>query len=210
MLAKIVQNIGANNWGKSNVGTYSFRERKEAARNFLTAPFDAVTFIIDGTDVRMWLREGKLYRLFYSFKFKRPEVRTQIVILADGTVHLISNTVPASMHDKRMADDMIDDVDEEDQGMGDAAYIGLDMTWGIAIWTPRTKPRNGSLSKYESICNGILQAVRNEVEHVIGDMKNTMGALSYNIRDAEAESLVNHLWYFAAALQFEDMGRQRS
>ena len=31
-------------------------------------------------------------------------------------------------------------------------------------------------------------------------MKNTVGALSYNIRDAEAESLVNHLWYFAAAL----------
>ncbi len=113
---------------------------------------------------------------------------------------MVSNTVPASCHDKRMADDMAEDVDEQDQAMGDAGYIGLDVTWGIGVWTPRTRPRNGSLSRYESTCNGILQAVRNAVEHVIGDMKNTVGALSYNVRDADAESFVNSLWYFASAL----------
>ncbi len=47
-----------------------------------------------------------------------------------------------------------------------------------------------ALSRYDTLCNQAIQMVRNVVEQVIGEMKLTVSALSRNIRDDNAPSLV--------------------
>lgn len=112
----------------------------------------------------------------------------------------MSESAPASTHDKRMADDLVGIVHHLDQVMADSAYLGLDETWGVGLWTPVKRANGGRLTQYQRMCNQAIQLVRNAVERVIGDMKMTVGALSHNIRDSNSGNLVNHLWTFAAAL----------
>lgn len=57
-----------------------YNDRVALAEAHLPREFSDVTMCVDGTDCRVWCRrsQGQVASTFYSHKFKKPALRTQV------------------------------------------------------------------------------------------------------------------------------------
>jgi len=142
----------------------------------LPREFGDLTMIVDGTDMRCWIRRqrGEVVKLWRSYKFRKPAFRTQCVITADGKFVWFSNPIPASRHDVRALreSNITQFLQEGEKLLADTGYLGLD----ICV-TPHRRPRNGELSQAERQYNQRIQHARRPIEQSFGRLKTKFAIL---------------------------------
>jgi len=158
-----------------------YETRKEIADAILPPELEGCNFIVDGTDTRCWLRRerGEQRKKWWSFKFKRPAFRTQMVITHDGCWVWASDPIAASVHDKTAFElsDFRMYLRENERVLADKGYQGLD--WCVC---PQKNPQRGQLSNAQQISNRLINRFRNLIEQRFGVLKNRYGILRETYR----------------------------
>jgi hypothetical protein len=106
---------------------------------------------------------------FYSGKKKKHTVKNAVICNLVGIILLLSPTVNAKMHDKKMADTLYT-IPEGFNLWQDTGYQGY-RPHGVTINQPIKKPRGKELTQEQKDYNRYISQVRVRVEHVIGSMK---------------------------------------
>ncbi|MEY3288191.1 MAG: hypothetical protein RLZZ419_433, partial [Pseudomonadota bacterium] len=149
--------------------------------------------LVDATEQRV-SRPGKsneTRKLYCSGKKKAFTIKTQMVTGDDHHILAISASVPGSMHDKKLSDEVETlerlpngcevDADKGYQGMAD--QVGLVTAYNpetgieqqvprLTVYTPFKKVKGKELTEQQEEFNSQLSAVRIRVEHCIGWVKN--------------------------------------
>jgi hypothetical protein len=149
--------------------------------------------LVDATEQRV-SRPGKsneTRKLYYSGKKKAFTIKTQMVTDDDHHILAISASVPGSMHDKKLSDEVETlerlpdgcevDADKGYQGMADQVGLvtacnpetGIEQQVPrLTVYTPFKKVKGKELTEQQEEFNSQLSAVRIRVEHCIGWVKN--------------------------------------
>jgi hypothetical protein len=148
--------------------------------------------LIDATEQRVSRPQVASVRdTLYSGKKKQWTLKTQFVVDGQCVIHAISQVVPGSLHDKRLAealqtlerlpDGCEADADKGYQGLAKLvslvtirdAQTGLEQTVPrLIVKTPFKKPKGQDLTAEQERFNQALGTIRVRVEHCIGWAKN--------------------------------------
>jgi hypothetical protein len=148
--------------------------------------------LIDATEQRV-SRPQELNRQeeLYSGKKKLYTLKTQMVVDGQHYIHAISQAVPGSLHDKKLADVLqtVERLPDGCEADADKGYQGLaqqvnlvtirDVQTGLehviprlTVKTPFKKPKGQELSAVQERFNQALGAIRVRIEHCFGWAKN--------------------------------------
>ena len=148
-------------------------ERARKKMNEFMQEFPEVAMIVDATEQpanRPQDRDEQ--KKYYSGKKKRHTLKTQIVVLPDGTIAGFSDTVQGSQHDKSLYDasGVADRLDEDEAMMGDSGYQGIQHQHRAVL--PDKKPKGGELTDDQKARNHQISQARIVVEHIIAQLKS--------------------------------------
>jgi len=148
-------------------------ERARKKMNEFMQEFPEVAAIVDATEQPTYRPQGRDEQpQYYSGKKKRHTIKTQIVVLPDGTIADFSATVQGSQHDKALYDTsgVADRLDEDEAMMGDSGYQGIQHQHRAVL--PDKKPRGGELTDDQKIRNHQISQARIVVENTIAQVKS--------------------------------------
>jgi hypothetical protein len=139
-------------------------------------PEDIRELFFDATE-RPTRRPGRGQREFYSGKKRRHTIKTQVVVVRRTKppgpgrkprkvrIAAVCESVPGSVHDKKVYDRSRVVAPADAKRTGDTAYLGTGLT------TPARKPRGGELAGGQKAENRRIARRRIAAEHGIGKMK---------------------------------------
>jgi len=159
------------NFIQNNIVVPNLETRTKQAANVLPPELHHCHFIVDGTDVRCWLRRarGEIRKHWYSYKHKGSSFRIQVAIDLDGHFVWMGEALPAAIHDKTAleASDFEANLAPGEHVLADKGYIGIN----YAI-CPFKKPRNGQLNENQRLWNQFVNRYRAPIETRFGILKN--------------------------------------
>jgi hypothetical protein len=161
-------------------------ERRKKSLNEFMQDFPDVTVIVDATEQPTYRPTDRdTQKRYYSGKKKRHTLKTQVLVLPDGTVAGFSDTVPGSQHDKSLFDasGVTDQLDPDEAIMGDSGYQGIQHDHRAVL--PDKKPRGGELTDDQKARNHRVSQARIVVENTIAQLK-TFRVLSDRYRQPRA------------------------
>lgn len=136
---------------------------------------DLVDVVVDATEQRLQRPKGwKRQKKYYSGKSKRHAIKTQIVVSRAGKILLISQSVPASIHDYTLLkrSTIMDRLPLEATKHFDLGYLGIEDDFpDHTTVLPRRKPRNRELPAHDKRQNRRKAIIRIIVEHAIAKLK---------------------------------------
>ena len=106
----------------------------------------------------------------YSGKQQEHTLKNLLVSQEQNRILYLSATVPGSMHDKALADEMELAFLPEQCLLLDLGFIGYEPE-GAQTLLPVKKPYQGELSATDKLYNRLLASVRVKVEHVMAGVK---------------------------------------
>jgi len=148
-------------------------ERAKKKMNEFMQEFPEVAMIVDATEQPTYRPQDQdEQKRYYSGKKKRHTLKTQIVVLPDGTIADFSDTVKGSQHDKSLYDasGIGDRLDEDEAMMGDSGYQGIQHQHQAVL--PDKKPKGGELTDDQKIRNHQISQARIVVENTIAQLKS--------------------------------------
>jgi hypothetical protein len=89
---------------------------------------------------------------------------------SSGEILLLSDTVEGKRHDKKLADETVDELPKGIILVQDTGFQGFNRE-GVTVMQPKKKPRGGKLSDMEKHINQWISSLRIRVEHAIGGIK---------------------------------------
>ena len=147
-------------------------ERRKKKLNEFMQEFPEVAVIVDATEQATYRPQDQItQKRYYSGKKKRHTLKTQLVVLPDGTVAGFSDTVPDSQHDKSLYDasGVTDQLDQDEAIMGDSGYQGIQPDHRAVL--PDKKPKGGELTDAQKARNHRVSQARIVVENTIAQLK---------------------------------------
>jgi transposase len=147
-------------------------ERRKKSLNEFMQDFPDVTVIVDATEQPTYRPTDRdTQKRYYSGKKKRHTLKTQVVVLPDGTVAGFSDTVPGSQYDKSLFDasGVTDQLDQDEAIMGDSGYQGIQHDHRAVL--PDKKPKGGELTDAQKARNHRVSQARIVVENTIAQLK---------------------------------------
>jgi len=147
-------------------------ERRKKKMNEFMQEFPEVAVIVDATEQPTYRpKDQDTQKRYYSGKKKRHTLKTQVVVLPDGTIAGFSDTVPGSQHDKSLYDasGVTDHLDQDEAIMGDSGYQGIQHDHRAVL--PDKKPKGGELTDDQKARNHRVSQARIVVENTIAQLK---------------------------------------
>lgn len=165
ILAVLSQELGADiQWPDKTQG------RRKLAQ--FMQDFPEVVAIVDATEQAIQRpKDYETQKAHYSGKKKRHTLKTQVVVAADGELLAISDTVPGSVHDKKLYDEsgVSHQLAEDEAMMGDSGFQGIQHEHQAVL--PTKKPKGAELSAAQKERNRQISRVRVVVENTIAQIK---------------------------------------
>jgi transposase len=147
-------------------------ERAKKKMNEFMQEFPEVAMIVDATEQPTYRPQDQdEQKRYYSGKKKRHTLKTQVVVLPDGSIAGFSDTVKGSQHDKSLYDAsrVADRLDEDEAMMGDSGYQGIQQHHRAVL--PDKKPKGGELTDDQKARNHQISQARIVVENTIAQLK---------------------------------------
>jgi transposase len=148
-------------------------KRTKKKMNEFIQEFPEVAVIGDATEQPTCHPTGRdTQQRYYSGKKKRHTLKTQVVVLPDGTIAAFSDTVPGSQHDKSLYDarGLANHLDQDKAIMGDSGYQGIQHDHRAVL--PDKKPKGGELTDDQKARNHQISQARIVVENTIAQLKS--------------------------------------
>jgi hypothetical protein len=154
-----------------HVSLPNHQQRSEIARRARTpAVWGDVNLIVDGSDMRCWLRRarGEQAKEWYSYKFKKAAFRIQFVVSFDSRFCWYSDPTPASRHDSRQLreSNIAQFLQPNERLLADTGYIGVRF-----CLTPHRRPRRGDFTPEQAAENQRIRNLRRRIEQCFGITK---------------------------------------
>jgi transposase len=148
-------------------------KRTKKKMNEFMQEFPEVAVIGDATEQPTCRPTGRdTQQRYYSGRKKRHTLKTQVVVLPDGTIAAFSDTVPGSQHDKSLYDasGLANHLDQDEAIMGDSGYQGIQHDHRAVL--PDKKPKGGELTDDQKARNHQISQARIVVENTIAQLKS--------------------------------------
>lgn len=134
-------------------------------------------FIVDCTERAVQRpKDNKIQEEYYSGKKKHHSVKNQVFVSPEtGRILAVSNTVKATIHDKKLFenDPLLLHLPERSTGMGDLGYQGTeDLNPHLKMILPQKKPPNRELTDSQKQNNKAISQIRVRIEHPFSYLKH--------------------------------------
>ena len=168
---------GIRQYCDDHVRVSSHDYRAQLAARTIPENFDddlkEIRLLLDGTDVKCHTPETKPLAIFdhdswFSYKFKRSGLRTQVITDLNGDIEWVSSSTPAGKHDFTQMTQHEPEIVMKFGGEVVAADLGYIGTTAVNILHPVKNARSGS---DEEEWNGRHSSVRSVIERSFGLMK---------------------------------------